>query len=70
MKNNQTRQQGAQSPQLGRLPTVETIVDQVLEIFRHGYLPHELVLVAVHAHQSTNVREYVGHPLAEIRQGC
>jgi len=38
---------------------VETIIDQVLEVLRHAYLPHELVLVAVHARQSTNVREYI-----------
>jgi hypothetical protein len=33
----------------------ETIVDEVLQVFRHLNLSHELVLVMVHACKGTNV---------------
>jgi hypothetical protein len=38
---------------------VELIVDKMLEVLHHGHLPHELVLVSIHASQSTNVHKNV-----------
>lgn len=35
--------------------SVEAVVDEMLEIFAHSDLSHQLVLVAVHARQLTNV---------------
>ena len=35
------------------------MVDQVPKVLCHANLPHELVLVPVHARQSTNVRENI-----------
>lgn len=34
---------------------VEAVVDEMLQVFAHSDLPHELVLVAVHASQLTNM---------------
>lgn len=34
---------------------VEAVVDEMLQVFAHSNLPHELVLVAVHASQLTDM---------------
>lgn len=38
---------------------VETVIDQVLQIFAHSDLSHQLVLVAIHSRQLPNVSEDV-----------
>ncbi len=38
---------------------VEAVVDEMLQVFAHSDLPHELVLVAVHPSQLTNMSEDV-----------
>lgn len=38
---------------------VEAVVDEMLQVFAHSNLPHELVLVAVHASQLTDMGEDV-----------
>lgn len=38
---------------------IEAVVDEMLQVFAHSNLPHELVLVAVHASQLTDMGEDV-----------
>lgn len=45
--------------------SVESVVDDMLEIFAHSDLPHQLVLVSVHSRQLSNVSKCV---LQSIRQ--
>ena len=45
--------------------SVESVINQVLQILAHANLPHQLVLVAVHARQLADVGENV---LQSIRQ--
>lgn len=43
--------------------SVEAVVDEMLEIFAHPDLSHQLVLVAVHSCQLTNVGKDVLQPI-------
>jgi hypothetical protein len=45
---------------------IEAIVDEVLQVFRHSDLSHELVLVTVHARKGTNVRKDVLKGIREL----
>jgi hypothetical protein len=45
---------------------IEAIVDEVLQVFRHSDLSHELVLVTVHARKGTNVREDILKSIREL----
>jgi hypothetical protein len=45
---------------------IEAIVDKVLQVFRHPHLPHELVLVTVHARKSANVRKNILKGIREL----
>jgi len=38
----------------------------MLEILRHAHLSHELVLVSIHACQSTNVRENILQGIGQL----
>lgn len=38
---------------------VEAVVNEMLQVFAHSDLPHEFVLIAVHASQLTNMGEDV-----------
>ena len=38
---------------------IEPMADQMLEVLRHAHLPHELILVSVHACQGTNVSKNI-----------
>lgn len=44
---------------LAHRPRVEPVVDEVLEVLAHANLPHELVLVAVHARELPDVAKGV-----------
>lgn len=48
--------------------SVEAVVDEMLEIFAHSDLSHQLVLVAVHARQLTNVGKDVLQPISQLQQ--
>lgn len=47
--------------------SVEPVVDEMLQIFAHPDLSHELVLVAVHAGQLTNMSEDVLQPIRQLQ---
>lgn len=46
---------------------VEPVVDQMLQIFAHSDLSHQLVLVAVHACQLTHVSKDVLQPIGQLQ---
>lgn len=46
---------------------VEAVVDEMLQVFAHSDLPHELVLVAVHSGQLTNVSEDVLESICQLQ---
>ena len=48
--------------------SVEPIVDEMLQIFAHPDLSHQLVLVAVHACQLTNMSEDVLQSISQLQQ--
>ena len=39
--------------------SIESVVDKMLQVLAHSHLSHELVLVAIHTSQLTNMSEYV-----------
>ncbi|SRR6266436_376514 len=45
---------------------IEAIVDEVLQVFRHSDLSHELVLVTVHARKGANVRKNILKGVREL----
>lgn len=45
---------------------VEAVIDQVLQIFAHSDLSHQLVLVAIHSRQLPNVSEDVLQSVGEL----
>ena len=45
------------------LSSVEPVVYQMLEVLRHPYLPHESVLITIHACKVTNMCEDVLEPI-------
>lgn len=45
---------------------IEAIIDEVLQVFRHSDLPHELVLVTVHARKGANVCKYILKGIREL----
>ncbi len=47
---------------------VESVIDDVLEIFAHSDLPHQLVLVTVHAGQLAHVSEDVLQTVGELER--
>ena len=47
---------------------VESVVDEVLEVLAHADLPHELVLVAVHARQLADVGKDVLDAVSELER--
>lgn len=47
---------------------VEPVVDEMLQIFAHADLSHQLVLVAVHARQLTHMGEDVLQPIGQLQQ--
>jgi hypothetical protein len=64
--HDSTHEEQPDAPTRGPEPTtrslsdrarIEPIVDQMLEVLRHAHLPHELILVPVHACKGTNVRK-------------
>jgi hypothetical protein len=44
------------------------VVDEVLEVLAHADLPHQLVLVAVHAGQLTHMRKRVLQPVSQLER--
>lgn len=48
--------------------SVEAVVDEMLEIFAHSDLSHQLVLVAVHSSQLTNVGKDVLQSISQLRK--
>ena len=40
-------------------PRIKSIIYEMLQVFAHANLLHELVLIAVHARELTHVREYI-----------
>ena len=46
--------------------SVEAVVDEMLEVLGHAYLPHQLILVPVHTGQGTNMREDVLERIGEL----
>lgn len=48
--------------------SVEAVVDEMLEIFAHPDLSHQLVLVAVHSRQLTNVGKDVLQPIRQLQK--
>lgn len=46
---------------------VEAVVDEMLQVLAHPNLPHELVLVAVHASQLTNMGEDVLQSICQLQ---
>lgn len=47
--------------------SIKPVVDQMLQIFAHPDLSHQLVLVAVHASQLTNMSEDVLQPISQLQ---
>lgn len=47
--------------------SVEPVVDEMLQIFAHPDLSHQLVLVAVHACQLTHMGEDVLQPIRQLQ---
>ena len=45
---------------------IEAIVDEMLQVLRHSDLPHEFVLVSVHARESANVRKNILKRVREL----
>lgn len=45
---------------------IEAIVDEVLQVFRHSDLSHELVLVTVHARKGANMRKDVLNGISQL----
>lgn len=48
--------------------SVEAVVDEMLEIFAHSDLSHQLVLVAVHSSQLTNVGKDVLQSISQLQK--
>lgn len=48
--------------------SVEAVVDEMLEIFAHSDLSHQLVLVAVHSCQLTNVGKDVLQSVSQLQK--
>ena len=48
--------------------SVEPVVDEMLQVFTHADLSHQLVLVAVHACQLTHVGKDVLHSISKLKQ--
>ena len=48
--------------------SVEPVVDEMLQVFAHADLSHQLVLVAVHACQLTHVGKDVLHSISKLKQ--
>lgn len=48
--------------------SIEPVVDEMLKILAHPNLPHQLVLIPVHARQLADVREYVLQPVGELER--
>eukprot|EP00123_Amoebidium_parasiticum_P018100 comp24100_c1_seq1/m.43517 comp24100_c1_seq1/g.43517 ORF comp24100_c1_seq1/g.43517 comp24100_c1_seq1/m.43517 type:complete len:308 (+) comp24100_c1_seq1:5498-6421(+) len=51
---------------LAHCARVEAVVDQMLQVLAHADLPHQLVLVAVHACKLTHVCEDVLHAISQL----
>lgn len=47
--------------------SVEAVVDEMLQVFTHPDLSHQLVLVAVHASQLTHMSENVLQPISQLQ---
>lgn len=47
--------------------SVEPVVDEMLQVFAHPDLSHQLVLVAVHARQLTHVSKDVLQPIRQLQ---
>lgn len=48
--------------------SVEAVVDEMFEIFAHSDLSHQLVLVAVHSRQLTNVGKDVLQSISQLHK--
>lgn len=47
--------------------SVEPVVDEMFQVFAHPDLPHQLVLVAIHAGQLTYVGKDVLQPVGQLK---
>mmetsp|Transcript_29770 Transcript_29770/g.62392 ORF Transcript_29770/g.62392 Transcript_29770/m.62392 type:complete len:390 (-) Transcript_29770:1623-2792(-) len=47
-------------------PSVEAVVDQMLQVFAHANLPHQSVLVPIHASQLPDMGERVLEPICQL----
>jgi hypothetical protein len=61
-----TRSPEADTRTLANGTGIEAIVDEVLQVLRHSDLPHEFVLVSVHARESANVRKNILKGVREL----
>lgn len=48
--------------------SVESVVDEMLQVFAHADLSHQFVLVAVHPSQLTHVSEDVLKPVSQLKE--
>ena len=46
--------------------SVESVVDDMFEVFAHPYLPHQFVLVTVHPRQLADVGKRVLHTVSKL----
>lgn len=51
---------------LTNLPSIEPVIDQVLQILGHSDLSHQAVFVPVHASQMTHMTEYVLQTISQL----
>lgn len=45
---------------------VESVIDQVLQIFAHADLPHQFVFVTVHSRELADVSKYVLQTVGQL----
>ena len=62
-----TRSPEANTRTLANGTGIEAIVDEMLQVLRHSDLPHEFVLVSVHARESANVCKNVLKGVRELK---
>ena len=47
---------------------IESVVYNVLDVFAHSNLSHQLVLVSIHSSQLTNMSEDVLQPISKLEE--
>ena len=61
-----TRSPESNSRSFSDWPSVEPVINQMLEVLRHANLAHKSVFIAIHARELANVRENVVEAVSQL----